>query len=1040
MNIRIFFISALILISAAAFAGGNSELPEVPALTSGVQYLSPDGDGVQDTAILTFSATVNVKSKEGYIPEYSLTIIDEDGNILKEVVKEEKSDISWFVQIFTGYSQHKLTKSIEWDGLDKDGNAVKDGVYKVQLKVVAASKKETITDLDNFIVDTQVPIAVIEANSTFSRYKTFSPNGDGQKDYFIIDQSGSNEAVWTSEILDSDGKVIYTAAQNNQQPSVFSWNGKLTNGSEASDGTYLYRFHSTDQSGNVSEMYEITGIVLDRTVIVIEIAEDFQDPRNRAFSPNSDGIKDFLTITPTVPYQESVTSWVYTVMNSTITTEPIVYLQITGAADDIPKQIKLDGKDHEGNAIPESDLDFEFTVTYQNGNIAQVSLTQAGFNNLELDNTAPEITFLRGKENMERPFTIDILEAFSPNGDGKKDEARVVIKSNEDIDWSIKLYDETPKYIGTVDSTITTSVIVWDGTYSAGAVMADGIYSGKGTFTDYAGNVTFADRAVVIDTTPVTLDINYPDGFSPNGDGSGDSFIVSVVNADIPKDVAFWSLEFFDDASMIDPVYGVSGEELPESAQWDGKKLADGVVVPEGIYGFVFTVIYEKGDVIKKMDSLVVEYIMPNLTVDTLVSYRKNFEVTGTVDDPTATVSIEIDSRTFPAVVNGNSWSAEVTDMEDGVYNVAAEAVDPAGNIGVDYSDDEITVSASGPEINYAGSATNDTTPVISGTVDDSDASITVTVNGKTYKAVIDGNKWSAEVTEKLDPGKYDVIITAENSKGEKSIYDEKDGLLVDVVPPVITVVVTKNPFTKTSGGIEGDLYVTIKAYDDNEVSSWTMDIVEKGKKLTPENTVRSYAGDGDPSDKIVWKGETDDSVQAKFMEEFTLIVTVTDIGGNKTVYDEDIKLDVIVIKRDGKLYLMVPNIIFGAYKDTLNSRGTAMTKRNYNSLEKVVGIFNKYPLFGLGLEAHALNIFTSGSEKWELEEQVLLPLTERRAETVQKALEALGLTSSIIVTNAYGGVYPIASTTDHKEWWKNRRVEFIMIPPSGSSEGEETE
>ena len=64
----------LIGVSIPVFAGGTPEVPSIPPVTSGTQYVSPNGDGVQDEATIEFESTLYVKSKDGYVPEYGLEI------------------------------------------------------------------------------------------------------------------------------------------------------------------------------------------------------------------------------------------------------------------------------------------------------------------------------------------------------------------------------------------------------------------------------------------------------------------------------------------------------------------------------------------------------------------------------------------------------------------------------------------------------------------------------------------------------------------------------------------------------------------------------------------------------------------------------------------------------------------------------------------------------------------------------------------------------------------------------------------------------
>ena len=122
----------------------------------------------------------------------------------------------------------------------------------------------------------------------------------------------------------------------------------------------------------------------------------------------------------------------------------------------------------------------------------------------------------------------------------------------------------------------------------------------------------------------------------------------------------------------------------------------------------------------------------------------------------------------------------------------------------------------------------------------------------------------------------------------------------------------------------------------------------------------------------------------------------------------------------------MVPNIIFGAYKYRLDSAGPARYNDNMASLKKIIELADRFPQYGLILDAHALNIYLNGSRE-DKEEEILMPLTENRAEEVKKALVEMGMDPDRIEMEAFGGQYPLVSVTDRSIRWKNRRVEFAV-------------
>jgi len=273
--------------------------------------------------------------------------------------------------------------------------------------------------------------------------------------------------------------------------------------------------------------------------------------------------------------------------------------------------------------------------------------------------------------------------------------------------------------------------------------------------------------------------------------------------------------------------------------------------------------------------------------------------------------------------------------------------------------------------------------------------------------------------------GTYSVQLTASYLKGDH-VNAVSDDFVLDLTAPSINVDVASDPFARTDNGVEGDVYLTLNVLDNTAVENWSMDVIN-----TKGDVLRSYSGKGDPSGNITWNS-TDSNIGIGASidnPDYVLKLTVTDLGGNESVYETDIPLDILLVLKDGKKYLSVPNIIFGAYKYSLGSAGANQLAANNSSLDRVASIYKKYPAYGLVLEGHALNIYLGGPREAG-EEKILLPLTANRASVVKDALVDRGIVETKISTEAYGGQHPIASVSDKKVWWKNRRVEFVMTDP----------
>ena len=819
---RMLFIILLSLSVSLVFAGGNKEIPEIPPVTTGVQYISPNGDDIQEEATLEFTVALYVKSKEGYVPEYGMELLDSSGQVIAQEVENETRDIGWFASLFRGYDRFELTKKITWDGLDPDGNLVPDGVYSVKVWVVDANEHRTEIDVDDFIVDTAAP----EVSVAASEGMLFAPNGDGLLEIFpLVLTGGTKEDLWEGNFLDESGNTIRSISWSDSAPESFDWDGKDDSGVQAADGTYSFKINATDRAGNSFESI-FPGIILDSRAPMIRY-----ELTDSIFSPNDDGNKEAALVKLEYDETEDVRIWSYS-----LSADNSVFATFKGEGTP-PDTIVLDGKDQDGEPLPQGRYKFAYSVEYENNWRPVIE------DEIEIDSTPPRIGVY-----VSSPI-------FSPNKDGLNDRTNISFKSSEEVFWTGAILDMDGNAVLETSSEQTTSLIVWDGETADGTPISDGQYLVMAKFTDKGGNVVYSDPVTLkIDNRPVSIDLEAGKGFSPNDDGVNDRMEIKI-DADLYEDVVRWTFSLESDKG--EKVRSFTGTDtLPESIIWDGK--------------------------------------------------------TTLLDD-----------------------SDEPVLAAEGIYS---------GKILVEYAKGDLSSS-------------------------------------------------------------------------------ESDTFFLDRTPPEIHFMVTADPFVKTDQGVEGNVFMSLQVENESPISGWSLDVLDEDGSV-----LRAYAGTGDPSGDVAWNSRRDSAgLLDESMESYTIRLAVVDTGGNSTIIRENLPLDILVIRRDGKLYLMVPNIIFGAYKHTLDSAGPSREIQNRKSLDRVVEIYDRYPGFDLELEAHALNIYLDGPRE-EREEAVLLPLTERRAETVKNALIDLGMNEEKIHSHAYGGQFPIADVTDRTVWWKNRRVEFIMV------------
>uniref|UniRef100_UPI0035A221CE Ig-like domain-containing protein n=1 Tax=Acinetobacter seifertii TaxID=1530123 RepID=UPI0035A221CE len=282
-----------------------------------------------------------------------------------------------------------------------------------------------------------------------------------------------------------------------------------------------------------------------------------------------------------------------------------------------------------------------------------------------------------------------------------------------------------------------------------------------------------------------------------------------------------------------------------------------------------------------------VDAVAPTVTVTTALTNDSTPALTGTVNDPTAKVVVNVDGVNYPATNNGNgTWTLAdntLPTLTDGPHTITVTATDPAGNVGTtnavvtvdttapnapvidpinasnpvtgtaepgstvkvtfpdgstatvvagpdgkwtvpnpgDLKDgDKITavatdpagnpsnpstgtVDAVAPTVTVTTALTNDSTPALTGTVNDPTAKVVVTVDGVNYPATNNGNgTWTLadNTLPALTDGPHTITVTATDPTG--NVGTTNAVVTVDTTAPnapVIDPINASNPVTGTA-------------------------------------------------------------------------------------------------------------------------------------------------------------------------------------------------------------------------------------------------
>ena len=131
-----------------------------------------------------------------------------------------------------------------------------------------------------------------------------------------------------------------------------------------------------------------------------------------------------------------------------------------------------------------------------------------------------------------------------------------------------------------------------------------------------------------------------------------------------------------------------------------------------------------------------------------------------------------------------------------------------------------------------------------------------------------------------------------------------------------------------------------------------------------------------------------------------------------------------LVIRDGDRLRIQVPSIIFRENAADFNSLPPATVDNNLRVLRRVAQILNKFKDYRVQVEGHANPVLrTAAEERTELQ-----PLSESRARAVVNMLSEFGVSKGRLSATGMGGSRPVVRFEDRDNWWKNRRVEFILI------------
>ena len=1048
------------------FGTEDREGPRIELTLWENMYISPNNDGEWDAMELPLKIT-----DKRYVVSWACHIRDANNNLVrtianKQPLRELTSAKDFWKLLKLQKGSVEVPEVLRWDGMLDSGEVAKDGKYTFIVEATDDNHNYSKVGPYDIFVDNTPPEINISVNDD-SKVKIFSPDGDGNKDEFLIKQSGSKEDVWRATIFDNYNRVIKTFSIVEASPCDITWDGKDDKGEIVADGVYSYRIYSKDRAGNEGEA-TMRGIIVDtnKPSVSLNIYRKF-------FSPNGDGIQDSIKLNPIVN-TEALVSCSVEVMNR----QGKVVRNIKLDARNIDA-VLFDGKNDSGKVLEEGTYYGSLRAEYNNGYVAIATSPY-----FIVDVTPP-------KANVKSEVKL-----FSPDGDGKLDSVSFLQEGSADS-WKGKIFEiasngkKTGKELISIDFTSSLPKnIVWSGLDDAGVLLKDGRYGYMLEGVDEAGNRGVSNIAIVeLNTEKADIilqsDVNI---FSPNNDGVKDFLtLFPIVRSKTPIESYKLTISNEGDGSIVNIKEGEG--EPPTRVVWraigdgelseESKVPANASYCKDGFYRATLEVELEN----KQKASSVVANIEIDTTYPSIKLSSQYLLFSTNKESRRSSIPIMQQSSNeevwHGAIKNerGESvrlyaWNGECGNFEwdalddagnkvvSGTYFYEVSATDKAGNTTTKMLkniilDDRIPkvfltneLSAFSPN---SDGFKDEQSFVVHANIQDgienwsfaikrvSDSKNDENNVGKQSKEVPNEDdviylykdstfalptvlKWDGKDAQKrVMEGSFVAVLEVNYTKGD-SATTETTNFLSSVTPPRLASSLSPKYFSPDNDGMDDDLFIKLEAISAVGIANWSLDVSEPAE--TGGKHFWSTGGKGKITDEIIWDGRSLKGETVQSATDYPFTFTATDTLGLTSTIKGYIPVDILIIRDGDKLKIAVPSIIFRPNADDFKGLSENVVDKNTYVLKRVAQILNKFTDYSVQVEGHANS--TTGTEEEETKD--LVPLSTLRAEAVMKILIKNGVKASRLSAVGMGGSKPVASLDDRDNWWKNRRVEFILI------------
>jgi outer membrane protein OmpA-like peptidoglycan-associated protein len=250
-------------------------------------------------------------------------------------------------------------------------------------------------------------------------------------------------------------------------------------------------------------------------------------------------------------------------------------------------------------------------------------------------------------------------------------------------------------------------------------------------------------------------------------------------------------------------------------------------------------------------------------------------------------------------------------------------------------------------------------------------------------------------------------------------------------VRPEQQVSLTPQPFSPDGDGVDDELIININVKNNHPIRNWSIEIREPE---SPYLLFYEWKGEGNPPSTLIWNGKKTSGELVQSATKYSFVLTVTDTQNKISKFNESVEVDVMVHREGNLLRVIVPSIIFASNTGDFKKLTEEQMKHNDRILWRIAEVLGRFDTYKVTVEGHANPTTAPGTRARTTEETGtnreigLRSLSQQRAQTVVNYLADLGIDRSRLTPMGVGSSRTVVEFTDKDNWWKNRRVEFVLV------------